>query len=563
MKKLLENKKMLAMIGGSAAVVVLAVILLVYNLAVLPNQRYEAATKLFAEGNYAEAYEAIQKVPEKKNDTGELLPYYEAYADFSAGNYASAAEKFEAVGAYEDSVQMAGYCRAVDLMEQKKYSEAYGEFAALGEFKDSQDMLKECPYRLGQDLMADGEFEEALSRFTFLAGYKDSDGQAKECSYQLALAALERKEYGEAYNGFAALGEHKDSKEMLSECRYRMAGDLMAAGDLAGALERYDALAGYKDSADQAKECRYQQAAALAAQQTVDAMTQAQELYGQLGDYKDAAAQVTTLAAAIEEASRVPYTPSSEAYFDVYCTSPDNLWVKPYKFAVRHRNDQRYTYKIFAVPSAVSAVYHMKLGYDGTLMDGYNADIGSYYISDNKFSIGYYSNYRVTGGWKNGTSASWTEENTDKVYLSAVRWDDQAITFSGLKGDTSSHSSFRSRAISGKVVDDFAGMVGGAIRFGEYDYIDLGTLYFSEVRRSKDSNKVWLKRTNGVEITVNNSCTGGEVTETYKGIDIYTYKQSSAYIHIKPDVYIECYVENNAAKARQTLRKLIDNYHHL
>lgn len=562
MKKLLENKKMLAILGGSAAAVVLTAVLLVYNLVILPNQRYEAATKLFAEGNYAEAYEAIQKVPEKKNDTETLLPYYDAYADFSAGDYASAAQKFEAAGEYEDSVPMAGYCRAVELMEQKKYSEAYGEFAALGEFRDSQDMLKECPYRVAEDLLASGSYEEALSRFKVLSGYKDSDAKGQECSYQLASAALERKEYGDAYNAFLALGDYGNSKEMLSECRYRMAGDLMAAGDLAGALERYDALAGYKDSADQAKECRYQQAAALAAQQTVDAMTQAQELYGQLGDYKDAAAQVTTLAAAIEEASRVPYTPSSEAFFDIRCTDPTNIWPKAYKLAVTKGSAT----KIFRLPSDLCYFYTMYPKANDEPLEGYDFSVYAARIDEKAGrKVGFYindtrTNYTVGSGWKENVGYSWGEE---KTYLSAVRWGDYAIAMRGFAGKDTIHSRFSSNVRYGYAESGFSGMTGGALTFGEYDYMGFGDLRFSGVTRDKNKNEVTLWTTGGVEMTVNNSRTGGEVTETYKGIDIYTYKQSNAYIHIKPDVYINCYVENNAAKARQTLRELIDNYHHL
>lgn len=580
MKKLLENKKMLAILGGSAAAVVLTAVLLVYNLVILPNQRYEAATKLFAEGNYAEAYEAIQKVPEKKNDTETLLPYYDAYADFSAGDYASAAQKFEAAGEYEDSVPMAGYCRAVELMEQKKYSEAYGEFAALGEFRDSQDMLKECPYRVAEDLLASGSYEEALSRFKVLSGYKDSDAKGQECSYQLASAALERKEYGDAYNAFLALGDYGNSKEMLSECRYRMAGDLMAAGDLAGALERYDALAGYKDSADQAKECRYQQAAALAAQQTVDAMTQAQELYGQLGDYKDAAAQVTTLAAAIEEASRVPYTPSSEAFFDIDCTDPAYIRFKPYRAAVL--TDGNGT-KIFTIPSGIGTVSkissdlkyytigpggsYTQHGHFQNVLTASGGTINSGEIiwkdswkDSNSFKTepnsGTARTYSVDGTWEEGAGWYWySGSDKEKVNVSAVRFQEMAVSLSKTDQKKSVHSEFIRKIQYGRTKSDFDGMVGGAIIFGEYDYMDLGYLRFKEVEGTQ------MTLTNGVILSVQTSCAGGDVTETYRGMDIYT-KDNGAYIRVTRDVYIWCGAYN-AAQARQTLRELIDNYHHL
>jgi len=569
MKKVLENKKLLGAVCGGGAAVVLLAIVLVFQLVVRPNQLYQEATEQFAAGNYAEAYEVLQKVPEGKNDTAELIPYYAAHAAFAEGDYIAAAEQFAALGdKWEDCPGYAAYSQAQVDLSNKEYGTAYNAFLGLGDFLDSADMLPECRYRLAVDLLEQKDYAGALERFSALGDYKDSVDQGKECSYQLAVQMLDAKAYGDAYNAFAALGEYKDAVDMLSECRYRLAGELMTAGDLAGALERYDALTGYKDSDTQAKECRYQQATILAAENTVDSLTQAIELFSFVGEYRDAAQKVIDTTAALEEAKRVPYTPSADAFFDVDCTNPTQMLMRAYRVALYGDEDK---IRIIKVPN-LGYFYHLKLGslfkYSNERYVEGTTITTSPISSRNTFCDG---RYRVTNTWNNGGSVQFGSNGSVWLTCSARRWGNTAIYMYGEFDDSSTHKKFLSNVASGTVLQkkDFDGMVGGAVVFGEYEYIDLSGMRFNEADSlsyvSGTNNKIQapvICTTNGVRIYFGNYRTGGEVTETYNGIDIYTHRNGDVYIHIKPDIYIMCNSQKGGVvEARQTMRTLIDNYH--
>ena len=59
------------------------------------------------------------------------------------GDYAGAAAKFEALGAYSDASQMTMYCKAIAAAETLGlYSMAVDAFNDLGDFKDSKQMAK-------------------------------------------------------------------------------------------------------------------------------------------------------------------------------------------------------------------------------------------------------------------------------------------------------------------------------------------------------------------------------------------------------------------------------------
>lgn len=466
MEKLLGNKKLLAGICGGAVAAVILIAVLVFQMAVKPNQLYQEATEQFAAGNYAEAYEALQKVPEGKNDTAELLPYYAAHAAFAQGDYTAAAKQFADLGdKWEDCADYAAYSQAQVDLADKEYGAAYTAFLGLGDFLDSADMLPECRYRMAADLLAEKDYAGALERFSALGGYKDSADQGKECSYQLALQTLDAGAYGDAYTAFAALGDYKDAEDMLLECRYRMAEGLLAEGDYAGALERYSALADYKDSADKANECRYQQAEQLFSEgwDDVERLNQAKELATALGDYKDSADLLARIEEAIEDTKR--YTHPPEAFFDVTYSTSDGAQLKLYKllYKVRMMNERSY----------VVPCYH---------------NVGDWFdITTSAPSFRLQNGQRIESEWishnsnRDGVYYTKNSQKTITVYKplsfgKALQIDGNSDSYN--TRSSMGHSFYNAKA-SEETVD---GYVGGAIVFDDYNYIDLSSYSFSRIQ---------------------------------------------------------------------------------
>lgn len=557
---ILKTKKIL-LISGACVVVLGIIAALVVSSVVLPEQHYKKALEDFEAGDYISAYETLQKVPETKNETAQLLPYYAAYASFSAENYADAAEKFKALDDYADCPDMAVYCAAQVSLTNKQYSDAYMAFASLEGFRDSAEMLPECRYRLANDLMAEKDFAGALERFSALENYKDSAEQAQECSYQIANELLEQKSYGEAYNAFSALGEYKNSVEMQSECRYRLGTELMQSGDLAGALERFSALPGYKDSDMLAKDCQYQQAVALSEQGTLDTLTQAARILSQLGSYKDAAEQLIKVNEAIEQAKRVPYSRPSDAFFDIDCTNTADIYAKIYKACVKNKTNV----KIFSYTpennkytwledGSVSESISFKDVYEGHTE--YRIDTSS--ISSDNQLVG--SIVHVNGGIQNGYTYSGSN-------LTFTRFGESAIVVRG--GTMDKRKTLMSQVLRGYTVSihNFDGIPGGAIIFDEYNYISLNHLRFSRVEPYIDNAAQYTTRAklkSGSELYISNWCYDwgkGTLSETYHGFDIYVGKSNEAVsCQVYPDVFIQIRNIANPVVGKQIMKDLIDHY---
>ncbi|MBQ1341921.1 MAG: zinc-ribbon domain-containing protein [Erysipelotrichaceae bacterium] len=76
------------------------------------------------------------------------------------------------------------YNRALKLMDQEQYEEAYDLFVKLDDYKDSQQQSQECMthiqdsiYQRAIALRTEGKFEEALDNFKKIRGYSDADTQ--------------------------------------------------------------------------------------------------------------------------------------------------------------------------------------------------------------------------------------------------------------------------------------------------------------------------------------------------------------------------------------------------
>ena len=140
--------------------------------------------------------------------------YRAAQELMSAGEYLAAAQAFEALGNYSDSVSKAqeaswkqemeekeqAYQSAQQLLDAEDYSDAAEAFEALGDYSDSASKAQEArhlqemaqDYQAAQQLMDDGKYMQAMWAFSAL-DFRDSAEKAQEAkskyiSNQPALA---------------------------------------------------------------------------------------------------------------------------------------------------------------------------------------------------------------------------------------------------------------------------------------------------------------------------------------------------------------------------------------
>ena len=191
-----------------AAVLAVAAFL-IYTKVIIPNNKYEAAVRLYENGKYAEAIAAFEALDGYKDSKIKIKSCETAILDL----------KYEA---------------AVKLYGDGKYEEAIAAFKALDGYKDSKIKIKSCEtaildlkYEAAAKLYADGKYEDAIAAFQALDRYKDSKNQVGRCEtaildlkYEAAEKLYEEGKKEEAIAAFQELDGYKDSTAKLTELRH-------------------------------------------------------------------------------------------------------------------------------------------------------------------------------------------------------------------------------------------------------------------------------------------------------------------------------------------------------
>lgn len=152
------------------------------------------------------------------------------------------------------------YDAAIALLDSGNYSDARESFAALGDYKDSKEMIKKCDYQMGMQLFGNQQYDDAIRYFTAAEDYENSKEMIDACSYQKALQYYNSKQYNEAIEAFDTAGNYQDSSEKANECRYILADRELFIGNLDYAEQLFNELGLYKDSTNKAVLCKTRRA---------------------------------------------------------------------------------------------------------------------------------------------------------------------------------------------------------------------------------------------------------------------------------------------------------------
>jgi|GEM_PF-6679287 len=149
------------------------------------------------------------------------------------------------------------YNKALDLLEEDKYSDAILQFSGLGDYKDSKAMVHECSYQEATDLLALENYDKASIKFKLLGDYKDSIAMIDECKYQKAINFMEMESFDEAIALYTELGEYSNCSNMVIDCKYKKAFSLLENDSYTKSQKLFKELNDYKDSASMVLEVMY------------------------------------------------------------------------------------------------------------------------------------------------------------------------------------------------------------------------------------------------------------------------------------------------------------------
>ena len=197
------------------------------------------------------------------------------------------AKAFDRLGDYDNSREMAEYCRSRIAEEKAKRSAESEYYKVQDQYKKrariinivkmtiitaaviglvigitmfSNRLTKEPSYTEAVAYMENGQYDYAISIFNRLGPYKDSQKLLTEChniineqKYLDALEYMDEGLYIVAQDRFERLDGYKDSDALIIECKYQLALNSMKNKNYYNALRAFLELGDYKDSAELAE----------------------------------------------------------------------------------------------------------------------------------------------------------------------------------------------------------------------------------------------------------------------------------------------------------------------
>lgn len=141
------------------------------------------AEKKIAEGEYEQARSALQKGRIAAGGMSEIMR-----------------------DRVEDMLLRIDYCAAETLLDGGNYAEAANAFAALGDYEDAAQRVKESHYRLGDQMKAEGRMDEAMSMMVKAGDYADARDQVEAYYLPEVRALTARGEYRKAALALMKIG---------------------------------------------------------------------------------------------------------------------------------------------------------------------------------------------------------------------------------------------------------------------------------------------------------------------------------------------------------------------
>ena len=208
--------------------------------------------------------------------------YQEASRLYAEGEFAEAAVHFDKISHFRDAAELsakakkadaeiASYTRAGKLLENERWDDAYDAYTDLGDYLDSAELAMEARYRKALSLIDNGDFAEGQAILLELGSYRDAESIADhfferlvseeislnlECNgpltttyrYDVMGRVAEKTEHFSAYDGMSdrvyLYSYEDDGSYMVIEGqvgrRYDAEGAYLGQGDVISYVYEYD-----------------------------------------------------------------------------------------------------------------------------------------------------------------------------------------------------------------------------------------------------------------------------------------------------------------------------------
>ena len=178
------------------------------------------------------------------------------------------------------------YNKAMNLVEDHQYDEAYALFEELGSYKDSEDMLEETRYQQANYCFENKDYETAMTLYDELGTYEDSSKKYALSCYNLGMQYYGEGNYEKAVEALSHVRYSTLYKSMYYESAYQYGLWLFDQGQYEEGYEMLMDVSSYSDAKAQAQELYYQQGLKFYDDKDFD---KSNAIFKKLGTYKDSA----------------------------------------------------------------------------------------------------------------------------------------------------------------------------------------------------------------------------------------------------------------------------------
>ena len=143
--------------------------------------------------------------------------YQTAVSQMNSGEYEAAIEGFSKLGDYRDSqdnIKNTKYLQAVAMVDQSRYEEAIAQFQSLGDYQDCASQIQKARYLYATMLAEQANYKEAINLFKALDGYEDAKIQLATL-YKKGVTFVKEEKFDAAIEIFTALGDYQKSPGLL------------------------------------------------------------------------------------------------------------------------------------------------------------------------------------------------------------------------------------------------------------------------------------------------------------------------------------------------------------
>ena len=153
------------------------------------------------------------------------------------------------------------YSKALTAMENGNYQEAKEIFTSLGDYQDSQKMLKECEneivYQEAISLEENKQYEEAIKLFISLRTYKGSSTHAEKARVKYIEQLYEQADYKKAFDILSDSSDIGPNDQLFRLVVYAYAEECLKKAEYEDAIVLFELISDYRDSQDKINEAKY------------------------------------------------------------------------------------------------------------------------------------------------------------------------------------------------------------------------------------------------------------------------------------------------------------------